>query len=304
LLGHASPDTVMIYAKLYPSRLVEEYRKTVRGLYNAHYGDDGLKNPTAEEWAAFAASCNLRDMGTHLCALPTGEYCPRGLVCLGCTHAQPKKSAVPIFRRMLASHQRSLNAAHEHNEPAGQIASRELEIVRIKGALQRAEELSDDVTAAMEGGPIKTRDYRRGSQHRWYQSYNLTARHDWFICVEWRCVGVLGMRMSDRPEFPKGTLDMLILKIVALGPIHGYAISQRIQQISNEVFQLTQGSLYPALHRLEDRGWLQADWRASDTGREAKYYKLSKRGQRQLEAEVANWDQLTHAVALILATSK
>ena len=79
LLGHASLDTVMIYAKLYPSQLIEEYRKTVRGLYNAYYGEDGLKNPTAEEWAAFAASCNLRDMGTHLCALPTGEHCPKGL---------------------------------------------------------------------------------------------------------------------------------------------------------------------------------------------------------------------------------
>jgi hypothetical protein len=88
---------------------------------------------------------------THLCALPTGEHCPRGLICLGCTHAQPKKSAVTIFRRMLASHQRSLTAAHVHSEPAGQIASRELEIVRIKGALQRAEELSDDVAAAIDG---------------------------------------------------------------------------------------------------------------------------------------------------------
>jgi integrase len=151
LLGHASPDTVMIYAKLYPSRLIEEYRKTVRGLYNTYYGEEGLKSPTADEWAVFAASCNLRDMGTHLCALPTGEHCPRGLICLGCTHAQPKKSAAPILRRMLASHQRSLSAAHDHNEPAGQIASRELEIVRIKGALQRAEELSDDVATAMEG---------------------------------------------------------------------------------------------------------------------------------------------------------
>jgi hypothetical protein len=70
--SHASPDTVMIYAKLYPSQLIEEYRKTVRSLYNAHYGEAGLKNPTAEEWAAFATSCNLRDMGTHLCALPAG----------------------------------------------------------------------------------------------------------------------------------------------------------------------------------------------------------------------------------------
>jgi integrase len=151
LLGHASLDTVMIYAKLYPSQLIEEYRRTMRGLYNAHYGEEGLKNPTAEEWTAFAASCNLRDMGTHLCALPTGEHCPKGLLCLGCTHAQPKKSAVPVFRRMFASHQRSLQAARGHNEPAGQIAARELELVRIQTALQRASELSDDVAAAIEG---------------------------------------------------------------------------------------------------------------------------------------------------------
>jgi site-specific recombinase XerD len=151
LLGHASPDTVMIYAKLYPSQLIEEYRKTVRSLYNAYYGEDGLKNPTAEEWAAFAANCNLRDMGTHLCALPTGEHCPKGLICLGCAHAQPKKSAVPIFRRMLASHERSLVAARGHSEPAGQIAAREMEIVRITGALRRAEDLNDDVAAAIEG---------------------------------------------------------------------------------------------------------------------------------------------------------
>src|SRR5882672_5926117 len=150
LLGHASPDTVMIYAKLYPGQLIEEYRKTVRSLYNAYYGEEGLKNPTAEEWAAFTASCNLRDMGTHLCSLPTGEHCPKGLICLGCAHAQPKKSAVPIFRRMLASHERSLVAARGHGEPAGQIAAREMELVRIKGALQRAEELSDDVAAAIE----------------------------------------------------------------------------------------------------------------------------------------------------------
>jgi Phage integrase family len=150
LLGHASPDTVIIYAKLYPSQLIEEYRKTVRSLYNAYYGEEGLKNPTAAEWAAFAASCNLRDMGTHLCALPTGEHCPKGLICLGCAHAQPKKSAVPILRRMLASHERSLVAARGHREPAGQIAAREMEVVRIKGVLQRAEELSDDVAAAIE----------------------------------------------------------------------------------------------------------------------------------------------------------
>jgi hypothetical protein len=81
----------------------------------------------------------------------TGEHCPKGLVSLGCVHAQPKKSAAPLFRRMPASHERSLVSSRGHNEPAGQIASRELEIVRIRGALQRAEELSDDVAAAIEG---------------------------------------------------------------------------------------------------------------------------------------------------------
>ena len=141
----------MIYAKLYPSQLIEEYRKTVHSLSNAYYGEDGLKNPSAEEWALFATNCNLRDMGTHRCALPTGEHCPKGLLCLGCAHAQPKRSAAPIFRRMLVSHERSLMAARGHNEPAGQIAAREMELVRIRGALRRAEELSDDVAAAIEG---------------------------------------------------------------------------------------------------------------------------------------------------------
>jgi hypothetical protein len=90
-------------------------------------------------------------MGTHLCALPTGEHCPKGLICLGCARAQPKKSAVPIFRRMLASHERSLVAARGHSEPAAQTATREMEIVRIKGALQRADELSDDVPLLSNG---------------------------------------------------------------------------------------------------------------------------------------------------------
>jgi hypothetical protein len=118
----------MVYAKLYPTTLIEEYRKAVRGLYNAFHGDDSLRNPTANEWAAFTISCNLRDMGTHLCALPTGEYCPKGLVCLGCTHAQPKQSAAPIFRRMLVSHERALGTARQHGEPAGQIAARQLDV--------------------------------------------------------------------------------------------------------------------------------------------------------------------------------
>lgn len=109
---------------------------------------------------------------------------------------------------------------------------------------------------------------------------------------------------QEKSEFLKGTLDMLILKIVALGPIHGYAISQRIQQISRDFFQVPQGSLYPALHRLEDRGWLAADWRASDTGRDAKFYTLTRKGRKQLEAELAYWERVSDAVALILHTAE
>lgn len=113
------------------------------------------------------------------------------------------------------------------------------------------------------------------------------------------------MSTSDqKAEFLKGTLDMLILKVVALGPIHGYAISQRIQQISKDFFQVQQGSLYPALHRLEDRAWLQAEWRQTETGREAKFYTLTRKGRKQLEAEVSNWEQITDAVALILRTAE
>jgi PadR family transcriptional regulator PadR len=109
---------------------------------------------------------------------------------------------------------------------------------------------------------------------------------------------------EQRTEFLKGTLDMLILKVVALGPIHGYAISQRIQQISKDFFQVQQGSLYPALHRLEDRAWLQAEWRQTETGREAKFYTLTRKGRKQLEAEVSNWEQISNAVALILRTAE
>lgn len=109
-------------------------------------------------------------------------------------------------------------------------------------------------------------------------------------------------RSEDKSELLKGTLDMLILKVVALGPIHGYAISQRIQQISRDYFQVQQGSLYPALHRLENRRLLGAEWRATETGREAKFYSLTKKGRRQLEAEMATWERMSDAVALILRT--
>ena len=106
--------------------------------------------------------------------------------------------------------------------------------------------------------------------------------------------------VEQRPEFLKGTLDMLILKIVALGPIHGYAISHRIQQISRQVFQLTQGSLYPALHRMEEQGFLKAEWKATETGREAKFYRLTAKGKSQLQSETESWARLTEIVELIL----
>jgi len=150
LLGHATLDTVMIYAKLYPSSLVEGYRKALRGVYTDVYGTDAIRRPSAEEWFAFSASCSMRDMGTHVCALPTGEHCSRGLVCLGCGHAQPKRSALPVFRRMLASHERALVRARSEGEPVGQIAARELETERIRSAMLRATELTEGVAEALE----------------------------------------------------------------------------------------------------------------------------------------------------------
>lgn len=109
---------------------------------------------------------------------------------------------------------------------------------------------------------------------------------------------------EDRSEFLKGTLDMLILKVVALGPIHGYAIAQRMRQISKDFFQLQQGSLYPALHRLEERGWVKAEWKDTETGREAKFYSLTPKGRKQLETEMHTWEKLADAVALILRTAE
>ncbi len=108
--------------------------------------------------------------------------------------------------------------------------------------------------------------------------------------------------MEKKTDLLQGTLDMLILKIVALGPVHGYGISMRIQQISKDVLQVQQGSLYPALHRLEKRGWLVAEWGESENGREAKFYKLSAVGRKQLVQEEATWNRLSEAVGLILQT--
>lgn len=109
--------------------------------------------------------------------------------------------------------------------------------------------------------------------------------------------------MAAKLDLPQGTLDLLILKVVALGPVHGYAIAQRLHQVSRDVVQVPQGSLYPVLHRLENRGFLAADWKQNETGREAKFYKLTRKGRAQLDAESADWRRLTEAVGLILALS-
>jgi PadR family transcriptional regulator PadR len=109
---------------------------------------------------------------------------------------------------------------------------------------------------------------------------------------------------AAKADLLQGTLDMLILKIVALGSIHGYGISQRIQQISKDVLQVQQGSLYPALHRLEKRGWLASEWGESENGRQAKFYKLSPLGKKQLAAEEATWNRLSEAVALVMQTAR
>src|SRR6266511_1694425 len=103
----------------------------------------------------------------------------------------------------------------------------------------------------------------------------------------------------SRSDLPQGTLDLLILQVVALGPIHGYAIAQRLQQISRDVVQVQQGSLYPALHRLENRGFLAAAWKASDTGRDAKFYRLTVKGRAQLKEETKNWARLAEAIGQI-----
>lgn len=112
------------------------------------------------------------------------------------------------------------------------------------------------------------------------------------------------MTPLEKADLLQGTLDLLILKVVALGPVHGYGISQRIRQISKDVLQVQQGSLYPALHRLEKRGWLEADWGESGNGRQAKFYRLSARGHRQLATEEDTWNRLAEAVSLILATAQ
>jgi transcriptional regulator len=111
------------------------------------------------------------------------------------------------------------------------------------------------------------------------------------------------MAKEEAPDLLQGTLDMLILKSLQLEPMHGFGISIRIRQMSDEVLQVEQGSLYPALYRLEDQGWIKSEWGVSDNNRKAKYYSLTAAGRRQLEAETANWERLATAINLVLKTT-
>jgi PadR family transcriptional regulator, regulatory protein PadR len=106
--------------------------------------------------------------------------------------------------------------------------------------------------------------------------------------------------MSRPSDLIQGTLDLLILKTISVGPMHGWAIAKRIQQVSDEVLQVTQGALYPALHRLEKQGWISAEWRITDTGREAKFYQLTRAGAAQLKKELAQWERLSSAIGLVI----
>ena len=106
--------------------------------------------------------------------------------------------------------------------------------------------------------------------------------------------------MGKPSDLVQGTLDLLILKIVSLEPKHGWAIAKRIQQVSGETLQVPQGSLYPALYRLEQQGWITARWRQTDSGREAKFYALTRAGRKRLDAEIANWDRLSSAINVVV----
>jgi transcriptional regulator len=109
--------------------------------------------------------------------------------------------------------------------------------------------------------------------------------------------------MGNQIDLLQGTLDLLILKTLALGPLHGWGIAQRIQQVSREVLQVGQGSLYPALARLEQRGWIDAEWSTSDNNRRARFYSLTRTGAKQLEKELGEWERLSAAIALVLEQS-
>ncbi|HZS57266.1 MAG TPA: PadR family transcriptional regulator [Bryobacteraceae bacterium] len=109
--------------------------------------------------------------------------------------------------------------------------------------------------------------------------------------------------MSRPSDLIQGTLDLLILRTISIEPKHGWAIAKRIQQVSDDVLQVTQGALYPALHRLEQQGWISSNWQLTDTGREAKFYRLTKAGAAQLKKELAQWERLSNAIGLVIRTA-
>lgn len=106
--------------------------------------------------------------------------------------------------------------------------------------------------------------------------------------------------MSKPPDLVQGTLDLLLLKILALGPFHGWAIAQRLKQVSGDVLQVSDGSLYPALHKLEQEGWITAEWKTSELGRRAKFYSLTRLGRRHLQREAAQWERLSSAISQVV----
>src|SRR5258708_3387035 len=117
-------------------------------------------------------------------------------------------------------------------------------------------------------------------------------------------IGYRGHQMSKPSDLVQGTLDLLLLKILALVPLHGWAISQRLSQISGDDLQVSDGSLYPALHKLEQEGWIKAEWKTSELGRRAKFYELTRAGRKQLERETANWERLAAAISAIVRLKK
>lgn len=105
---------------------------------------------------------------------------------------------------------------------------------------------------------------------------------------------------KQKPDLPQGTLDLLILKALSLGPMHGYGVGQRIQQLAEEMLQIEEGTLYPALYRIEQRGWIESEWGVSENNRRARFYKLTRTGRKQLAVEESQWERLTSAVAKVL----
>ena len=135
---------------------------------------------------------------------------------------------------------------------------------------------------------------------RTFEAVNVGPSTDLPLRFDTSWATLLSKRKGEYMDLPQGTLDLLILKAVAIEPQHGWAIAERIHQISNTALRVNQGSLYPALHRLERRGWIRASWDVSDNNRRAKYYELTKRGRNQLEVEIKSWRLLSDAVAQVL----